>query len=86
MQRVCYRFSQFLMNGLIVLSKTRWISILVFWQTCFKIHFTKAPNIGGKSTKRCRKNIASGIITSMFLDYKSVCAFQAPLVAWMLEI
>ena len=73
------------MNGLIVLSKTRQISILVFWQICFKINFTKAVNVGGKSTKRCRKNVASGIITSMFLDYKNVCVFQTPLLTWILE-
>ena len=43
----------------------RWISVPLCFQNCCKINFAKGPNVNGKLTKWCRKNIPLTILTSM---------------------
>ena len=56
--------SQSLIEGWIILSKTKWISWLVveqMWPTIYQA----ITNVDGGSTNKCNKNILSIIITSM---------------------
>ena len=56
-------------DGVIILSNTRWTSVLLYLQTCCKINFSKGPNPNhpflGKSRKIRWKNIPSTILILM---------------------
>ena len=59
------------------LSNKRWISVTLCLRTCCKINFAEGPNVGGKSTKRCRKNMPSTILTSMVPGLEEVMQFSS---------
>ena len=57
--------SESLIDWLVVLSNTWWISFPLYLQTCCRTDFVKGPNVSGKSTKRCKSNIPQTIFTSI---------------------
>lgn len=56
--------SQSLMDGLIILSVTKWIVFPTQEHMRYRMNVATAPKVAGKSSKRCRKNIPSIIVTS----------------------
>ena len=64
-------------NRWVVLSNMRWISVPLCLRTCCKINFAEGSNVSGKSTKRCRKNMPSTILTSMVPVLEEVMQFSS---------